>query len=145
MNSENVSFLSLGDPLVHTWKEKFILGNVQKIVKGNVAVKDVPLLLNNLTEMNNLIITMQKLRTKENNGSLYWCCDVGDQSEVLGNSCMPIKATVDVNPPTGMSKFHFGLQMINDVEVPLIISDSDESNVVNETNKSKGYKEMLHL
>ena len=107
MNSENESFLLLGDPLIHTSKEQFILGNVQKIVKGNVTVKDVPLSLSNLTKMNNLIITMQKLRTKENNGRLYWCGDyVGDQFEVLGNSCMPIKHTVDVNPPTGMSKQH---------------------------------------
>ena len=34
MNLENEYFLSLEDPPIHTPKEKFILGNVQKIVKG---------------------------------------------------------------------------------------------------------------
>ena len=74
---------------------------------------------------------MLKLETKESNGRLYWCGDyIGVPFEVAGNTCMPIKPYIDVNPPLDMSKYYFDMQMINDIGVHLIVSNPDDANVV---------------
>ena len=49
---------------------------------------------------------------------------------------MPIKPFVDVNPPSNMSKYYFDMQMINDIGVHLIVSEPDDSNVVNDSNRT---------
>ena len=131
MGAENDTFLSVGDPVVHTSNQKLILGNIKKMVKGNVIIKDLSISLNNLTEMNTVIISLQKLKTKESNVRLYWCGDyIGVPFEVAANTCMPIKPYIDVNPPLDMSKYYFDMQMINDIGVHLIVSNPYDANVV---------------
>ena len=87
MNSENKSFLSLGDPLVHTSKEVYS-GECTK----NCEMK---------------------------------CCSERCCTFVCW------KLNFDVNPPTGMSKFYFDLQTLNNIACIPIISDHDS-----DTNKS---------
>ena len=40
-----------------------------------------------------------------------------------------MQPSIDINPPENLSKFYFDLQLINDIGVHLIISETDEANV----------------
>ena len=68
--NENGSFLSLEDPVVCT-SYGIILANINRTAKSNVSITDLPLSLNTFEQMDTVILSVQKIKTKLNAGRLY--------------------------------------------------------------------------
>ena len=54
---------------------------------------------------------------------MYWCGDlVGEEFKCVGNECLPIKPNIDLDPPEGLSRYYFEMNLLRDVGVHLQLS-----------------------
>ena len=95
-----------------------------------MSITDLALSLNTFEQMNTVILSLQKIKTKLNEG-LYWNGEYdGKVFESAGSSRMPMQPSINIHPPANLSRYYFDLNMINDIGVHLILSEIDESNVI---------------
>ena len=67
----------------------------------------------------NIEFTLRQIESKEYTGKLY-LRDISkdvtfDTFTCTGDNCLPIKPMIDFNSPTGMTKYFFDMNMINDM------------------------------
>ena len=69
---------------------------------------------------------------------LFWKGTItGDIINIVGENCLPIKPSVDLEPPAGMTKYYFNMGLLRDMGVhlqlttPALSASSSTTGVVN--------------
>ena len=69
---------------------------------------------------------------------LFWKGTITGDINIVGENCLPIKPSVDLEPPAGMTKYYFNMGLLRDISVHLQLttpapsaSSSSTTGVVN--------------
>ena len=115
------SFLLNGDPvLVH--KDGPRIANIITITKSNKPLKQIDLIQNN-KGMKDVELTLKFVETQFVDDKLFWKGTTsGESLKCAGESCLPIKPSVMLDPPDGLSKYYFNINLMRDMGVHLQLS-----------------------
>ena len=115
--SHNDALLFVGDPvLVSDPKEGPMLANIVTMKQNNKICSEVDA-SSGLTDIQ---FTLSMIEGQEVDGRLFWKGTTTKESfPCTGDRCLPIKPQVEINPPEGMSKYFFDMNLLRDMSVHL--------------------------
>ena len=119
------SLLLNGDPVLIQKDGQPRIANVVTISKQNETMSAIDLTRND-EELKNVELTLQFIDTELIDGCLYWTGTTsGDRFKRVGNDCLPIRPSVSLNPPDGLSKYYFDMNLMRDMGVHLQLSNTE--------------------
>ena len=108
------SFLVNGDPVLSNSKEGPRIANVVKITKSNQTLKQLDITQDN-EQMKNIELTLKLIDTKLVDGKHFWKGTTsGESFKCFRENCLP-KPSVNLNPPEGLTKYFFNINLIRDI------------------------------
>ena len=115
--------LLIGDPVLITLdKEGPVVANIMSMKRGNQPVSAVNI-TNDYSELNDMEMMVRRIECSLIDEKLFWTGTMtGDSLCIAGKNCLPIKPSVDLNAPPGMSKYFFNMALLRDMGVHLHIS-----------------------
>ena len=107
-NADNL--LLIGDPiLIVDPKERQSVANVVKITKSNQSLKEI----DSSSSFIDVEFVLRKIDTEEINRNLYWKGTmIQGTFSYPGENCLPIQPSIDLTPPTGMTKVFFRSELV---------------------------------
>ena len=123
-NCDVDSFLINGDPVLLTnSKDGPRLANIVKISKANQTLKQIDITHDNSDQMKDIELTLTLIDTELVGNKLFWKGTTSDETiRCIGENCLPIKPSVDLHPPEGLTKYFFDINLIRDLGVHLQLS-----------------------
>ena len=123
--SHEDALLFIGDPvLVSDPKEGPLLANIVTMKKNNKNYSEVDA----SSGLKDIQFTLRKIQGQEVKGRLYWKgTTTEDVFPCVGDNCLPIKPSVELNPPEGMTKFYFDLNLLRDMNVHLQLQNQSST------------------
>ena len=116
------SFLLNGDPVLIIHQDGPKIANILKISKANKTLKQIDMSLDE-TQIKDIEFTLKLIDTSLVDGKLYWKGNLlGQEFKCIGENCLPIKPSIDLNPPEGLTKFYFDNNLLKDMGVHLQLS-----------------------
>ena len=144
------SFLLIGDPvLVNNSKDGPIIANIAKITKSNQVLKQIDISSDN--QIKDVELTLRQIETEVIDGKLFWRGTTSsDTFKCIGDNCLPIRPSIELNPPEGMTKYVFDISLMRDMGVHLKLSTppSQETECASSASsiiKKKCYKCKLYI
>ena len=127
-SSNNIdSFLLNGDPALVNGNDGPKIANVVKITKSNQTLKQIDITQDN-EQMKDIELTLKFIDTKLIDGKLYWMgTTYGECFKCVGENCLPIKPSINLNPPEDLTKYYFDLDLIRDMGVHLQLSNTESN------------------
>ena len=122
-SEDNNLFLFVGDPvLIMHPKDGPFVANVKSMKKANIPVHQIKI-PNDHTELKNNELALQRIDTGLLEGRLYWKGTLsGEVINLVSDACLPIKPSIELNPPDGMTKYYFDMGLLQDMGVHLQLS-----------------------
>ena len=118
------SFLLNGDPVL-IYQNGPKIANILKISMFNKTLNQIDVSLDE-TQMKDIEFTLKIIDTSMVDGKLYWNGNLfGQEFKCIGENCLPIKPSIDLNPPEGLTKFYFDINLLRDMGVHLQLSRPD--------------------
>ena len=123
--SHDDALLFIGDPvLVTDPKEGPLLANIVSMKMNNKACSEVDA----SSGLKDIQFSLRKIQGKEIDGRIFWKgTTTGDAFPCAGDRCLPIKPSVELNPPEGMSKYCFDANLLRDMSVHLQLQNQSST------------------
>ena len=144
------SFLLIDDPvLVNNSKDGPIIANIAKITKSNQVLKQIDISSDN--QIKDVELTLRQIDTEVIDGKLFWKGTTSsDTFKCIGDNCLPIRPSIKLNPPQGMTKYVFDISLMRGMGVHLKLSTppSQETECASSASsviKKKCYKCKLYI
>ena len=119
------AFLLNGDPVLVNHNGGPRIANVIKITKSNLVLKQIDI-TQDTEQMKNIELTLKLIDTILVDGKLYWKGSTsGELFKCVGENCLPIKPSINLNPTEGLTKYYFDINLIRDMGVHLQLSNTE--------------------
>ena len=116
--------LLVGDPVLITHeKEGPVVVNIMTMKKANQPIKCVDI-TNDYSGLADVEMTVKRIECcLVDDEKLFWKGTIsGSDMSIPGKNCLPIKPSIDLSPPPGMTKFFFNMGLLRDMGVHLTLS-----------------------
>ena len=125
-SEDNDNFLLIGDAVLITCPgEGPQVANIKTMKKSNISVNQIKI-TNDLSDLKNHQLIVQRIDTSLINDRLYWSGSFsGEVIHLTGGACLPIKPSVELSPPDGMTKFYFEYGLLQDMGVHLQLTTTE--------------------
>ena len=117
------SFLTHGDPVLVQNGPNMLpqIANVMNMTKANTQLRQID--VSRDQDLKEIELTLKFIDTKLIGNRMYWCGDlIGEEIKCAGENCLPIKPNIDLEPPEGVTRFYFDMNLLHDVGVHLQMS-----------------------
>ena len=139
------SFLLIGDPvLVNNSKDGPIIANIAKITKSNQVLKQIDISSDN--QIKDVELTLRQIDTEVIDGKLFRKGTTSsDTFKCIGDNCLPIRPSIELNPPEGMTKYVFDISLMRDMGVHLKLSTPPSQETECASSASSIIKKRCHI
>ena len=119
------AFLLNGDPVLVNHNGGPMIANVFDIIKSNLILKQIDI-TQDTEQMKNIELSLKVIDTILVDGKLYWKGSTsGELFKCVGENYLPIKPSINLNPPEGLTKYYFDMNQIRDMGVHLQLSNTE--------------------
>jgi len=110
--------LLIGDSVLIV-NDQPIIANIVEMKKANVSLNLINI-SQGTENMKDVEFTLRKIDTELINGKLFWKGTAsGEDLKCVGEACLPIKPSIEADPPEGLTRFFFDFNLMNDLGVHL--------------------------
>lgn len=113
-------YLMNGDPVLITDpKVGQIVVNIVSMKKGNRKVQQIDITSDH-SGLKDVQLVVKQIDCELIEEKLYWKGTTANENRnIVGDNCLPIKPSIDLSPPEGMTKFYFDINLLRDMGVHL--------------------------
>ena len=136
---DNSLYLMNGDPVLITdAKVGQIVVNIVSMKKSNRKISQIDI-TNDHSALKDVQFVVKRIDCELIEEKLYWKGSTANESmNIVGDDCLPIKPSIDLDPPEGMTKYYFDMNLLRDMGVHLQLTAPAPQSSTSSTSTSSG-------